>query len=64
MSEVSSYTTEADIVIKGPLGEHKVYGAKDWLSPIIEQGQRMNKIEAVENHAQFPHLSPNPEDYR
>ena len=52
-----------DFIIEGPLGTYKVYGAKDWLEPVIEQGRRMNKIEAKENHSLDPTLSPDPEDY-
>lgn len=52
-----------DITIQSPFGEYKIYGAQDWIEPLIEQGRMMNKIEALENHNQFEHLSPNPEDY-
>lgn len=40
-----------------------VYGGEKLLYPLTEQLQRMNKIEAMENHAQWPEMSDNPEDY-
>ena len=55
--------SQPDITIDGPLGTYKIYGAKEWLEPVVRQGRMMNKIEALENHNQFPHLSGNPEDY-
>ena len=55
---------EGQVVISVPgLGRVTVDGAQDLLEPVVEQGRRMNKIEALENHNQFEHLSPNPEDY-
>ena len=52
------------IVVNVPgLGRVTVDGAGELLEPVVEQGRRMNKIEAMENHNQFEHLSPNPEDY-
>jgi len=52
-----------DLIVSGPFGEYKIYGAHDWLAPVIEQGRRMNQIEAKENHSVDPTLSPYPEEY-
>lgn len=60
---LSANKSRPDLIISGPFGEYKIYGADRLLAPVIEQGRMMNKIEAMENHNQFEHLSPNPEDY-
>jgi hypothetical protein len=44
-------------------GRIEIDGAHELIAPIIEQGQMMNKIEAMENNKQWPEMSPNPEDY-
>lgn len=55
---------EGVVVITDPTGMRwEIEGLDEWLNPVIEQGKRMNKIEAMENHAQFPYLSDSPEDY-
>lgn len=52
------------VIVTGPGGfKWEIEGLGNLIAPIIEQGKTMNKIEAMENHAQFPWMSDNPKDY-
>jgi hypothetical protein len=52
------------ITVTDPMGcEWRISGAEKLLEPLLRQAERMNKIEAAENHQRWPSMPIEPERY-